>query len=179
MVEVDWGHLALYALGFYVLLAPFAYKFARDKGNRRIMAVMFAGLLYVLIFLWVAGGSLTLYGVGMVFDRPAKSCGIGCIEPSAGHWEAPNFSILILGLAIILAAWWLGRAMEKLQERLCARAALDPKSIAESREAMKQIIKQMSEPLKIQKFTPLPYVPPEKRKKKINRERTDVTKSSD
>ncbi len=176
MAEIDWRHLALYTLAFYIPLAPFAYKFARDERNGRIAAIARAGLLYVFVFLWIAGGSFILYGIGIVFERPTESCGIGCIEPGSGHWESPNPAILILGLVSILTAWWLGRAVEGIYERLNSRAALDPKRIAEGQKEIERLFKQMSEPLKIQELTPLPYVPPEGQKKKVDEVRADATK---
>ena len=176
MAEIDWRHLALYTLVFYIPLAPFAYKFARDERNGRLAAIARAGLLYVLVFLWVVGGAFVVYGLGMVFDRIDQSCGIGCIEPGSGHWQGPNFGLLLFGLGFILAAWWLGRAMEWMQGWLSDAAAKDPKRIAEGQEEMERLFRRMSEPLKIQELTPLPYVPPKCQKKKVDQEGGDTTK---
>lgn len=176
MVEVGWGRLALYALCFYIPLAPFAFMSAREEGNRIAVAITRTVVLYAFVFLWIAGGSFILYGIGMAFGSPAESCGIGCVEPASGHWETPNLTILILGLAFIAIAWWLGRAAENIFQRLNARAALDPKRDAELREALQQTLKKMSEPLVIKAMEPLPDVPPGEQKKKVAGERTGVAK---
>jgi hypothetical protein len=123
MGEIDWTHLGLYSLVFYVPIAPFAYKFARDKAVGRAAALAISASAYVLVFLWIAGGSLAVFGMGMAFDRPGGSCGIGCIDPAEGHWQMPNFKFLLIGLLLIAAAWWLGKAMETFQEWSSGRAA--------------------------------------------------------
>jgi hypothetical protein len=113
----DWSsilrYVALSALGLYVILGPFAYKQARDQGNSRIAAIARAILLFILICLWIAGGGSVVYGIGMAVDRPDESCGIGCIEPGVGHWQAPTLLFVLLGVVLVSAAWFLGKSMER------------------------------------------------------------------
>lgn len=126
-MQMDWSHLALYVLGLYILYAPFAYKFARNEGNSRTAATVRAIALYVLFYLWIVGGASVVSGLGLVFSRPDESCGIGCIEQGEGHWQAPRIQFLLLGVAVMLAAWFLGKLMEWLQGSLIAKRSVRPK----------------------------------------------------
>jgi hypothetical protein len=116
-MQIDWGgivrYVALSVLGLYIILGPFAYKQARDQGNSRIAAITRAILVYILICLWIAGGGSVVYGIGMAVDRPDESCGIGCIDPGEGHWQNPRLLFMLSGVALIAAAWFLGKFMER------------------------------------------------------------------
>jgi hypothetical protein len=186
LIAIDWRHLALYALAVYFPFAPFAYKFARDEGNRHAAAVARIALLYVVFFLWIAGGSISLYGLGMVFDRPAESCGIGCIEPGSAHRETPKGEFLVLGLVLILAAWWLGRVFEKLQGWLSARAASGPRRSKQTQsfdpEAITRVQQTIREGVELQRSgqSPIPpYILLKNRKKRAHREEANPNSNDD
>lgn len=131
-MQVDWSgwarDVALIVLGMCGISSPFAYKFARDEGNSRPVAIFRAIMLFVLLFLWIGGGGIALYGMGMAIERPAESCGIGCVEPGEGHWQPPRIVFLAGGVALMAAAWFLGRLMERFQCSLIAKRSKEANS---------------------------------------------------
>lgn len=122
-VHLDWGELALYALALCFIYIPFAYKFARDAGDGRIVSILHVLILYILVCLWVGAGGLILFGVGMVIDRPDASCGVGCIEAGQAHWGGLKIGSLVLGLGLALAAWLIDKGMGRFIERYRAKRA--------------------------------------------------------
>lgn len=112
-MHLNWINIALGILGIYIFYAPFVYKHSRERGSGHAGAAFHAILMYVLFFLWIAGAGDALYGIGMVIDKPAESCGSGCIEDGEGHWEHPKAENLMVGLGLMAAGWIIGKAAEK------------------------------------------------------------------
>jgi hypothetical protein len=130
-VNIEWGRMArgiaLAVLGLYAIYTPFAYKFARDEGYGRVVALAHVIIFYVLFCLWVAGGASAVYGLGMVIDHPDETCGIGCVVQGDGHWQMPQGAFILLGAILMLVAWFLGKSMERFQYYLKAKYVSDPK----------------------------------------------------
>ncbi|SRR5258708_1041654 len=116
-MHLNWANIAASILGVYIFYAPFAYKHSRERGTGRVGALFYTLLMYVLFFLWIAGAGDTLYGLGMVIDKPAEYCGSGCVEPGEGHWESPRAENILAGLGMMAAGWVIGKAVENAYGR--------------------------------------------------------------
>ena len=109
---VNWPGAAGTALGICAFLGPFAYKDRRNKGGSHFRAALTVCLLFVLLLLCILGGSNALYGVGVVIDEPPEILGSGGLDAGQSHFEHIRIPHLMIGLALMPAAWLLGRFAE-------------------------------------------------------------------
>lgn len=109
---VNWLGAAGTALCICAFLGPFAYKGQRDKGGSHFRATLDVGLVFVLLLLWIVGGTNVLYGVGLVIDEPPEILGSGGLDAGQSHFEHVRIAHLVFGLALIGGAWLLGRFSE-------------------------------------------------------------------
>ena len=116
-MDLNVGGIAATTFGVYIFLAPFAYKEARDHGRGRFPSAVFTILCYGLLFLWIAGASSALYGVGLVFGTAGHFEGSGGYSPGEAHWEPPHGAFLLAGLGMMTAGWVTGKALEWFQNR--------------------------------------------------------------
>jgi hypothetical protein len=110
---VNWLTAAGTAAGICIFLGPFAYKERRNKGGSRFRAGLDVGLLFVLLLLWIVGGSNALYGLGYVIVEPPDILGSGGLDVGQSHFGHIRLSNLFLGLALMVAGWLLGRLSER------------------------------------------------------------------
>jgi hypothetical protein len=115
-MKISWSGAIGTALAICVFLGPFAYKDQRSKGGSPFCAILYVGLVFVLVLLWIAGGSNALYGVGLVIDEPPQILGSGGYYPGQSHWEHARLPHLLLGLAMMAAAWIIGKLTELLHK---------------------------------------------------------------
>jgi hypothetical protein len=111
-MTINWSGAIGTALGISVFLGPFAYKDRRSKGGSHFRSIPEVGFVSVLLLLWIAGGSNALYGVGLVIDEPPQILGSGGYDPGQSHWEYVRVPHLLLGLAMMAAAWIIGKLSE-------------------------------------------------------------------
>ena len=111
-MTVNWTGAIGTALGICLFLGPFAYKDRRSKGGSHVRAILDVGLVFVLLLLWITGGSNALYGLGLVIDEPPQILGSGGYDPGQSYWEHVSVPHLLLGLAIMAAAWIIGKLSE-------------------------------------------------------------------
>lgn len=115
-MDINWGAFAVIALAISICLCPFAYKKRREKGGSHIRATLDILLVFGILFLLIAGGSITLYGIGIIIDRPAQQLGSGGYEPAETHTEIVRVRYLLLGLGLIAAGLIIGKISEWLGE---------------------------------------------------------------
>jgi len=115
-MKINWAGIIGTALGICVFLGPFAYKNQRSKVDSPFRAILYVGLVFVLLVLWIAGGSSALYGVGLVIDEPPQLLGSGGYDPGQSHWEYARLSYLLLGLVMMATAWIIGKLTEILHK---------------------------------------------------------------
>ena len=111
-MDINWGVFAGSALGVCIFLGPFAYKDRRRKGGSHIQATLAVALVFGVLFLWIAGGGITLYGLGIVIDKPAQMLGSGGFEPAETHSEMVRGMYLLLGIGLMAAGWVIGKVSE-------------------------------------------------------------------
>jgi len=66
----------------------------------------------VIVFLWVAGGSITLYGLGIIIDRPAQQLGSGGFLSAETHMETTRVAYVLLGLGLMATGYAIGKMSE-------------------------------------------------------------------
>ena len=86
-MTINWTGAICTALGICVFLGPFAYKDRRSKSGSHIRAILDVTLVFILLVLWVVGGSNALYGIGFVVDEPPQILGSGGYDPGSSHME--------------------------------------------------------------------------------------------
>jgi hypothetical protein len=111
-MTVSWSGAIGSALGICIFLGPFAYKDRRAKGGSHFRAILDVGLVFVLLVLWIAGGSNALYGMGIIIDEPPQILGSGGYDPGRSHLEHVRVPHVVLGVILMAAAWGIGRLAE-------------------------------------------------------------------
>jgi hypothetical protein len=111
-MDISWGGFAGSALAICVFLGPFVYKGRRSKGGSHFRATLDVMLVFMILFLLIAGGSIALYGLGIVIDKPAQQLGSGGYEPAETHSEIVRVKYLLLGVGLIAAGWVIGKISE-------------------------------------------------------------------
>jgi len=111
-MDINWGLFAGSALAICIFLGPFMYKERRRKGGSHIRATLDVAMVFVIIFLLIAGGSSVLYGLGIVFDKPAQIFGSGGYEPAETHTEIVRVRYLLLGMGLIGVGWVIGKVSD-------------------------------------------------------------------
>ena len=111
-MDINWGGFAGSALAVSIFLGPFAYKDRRRKGGSHFRATLDVALVFGILFLWIAGGSIALYGLGIVIDKPAQPLGSGGVEPAEVHTEIVRGMYLLLGIGLMAAGWVIGKVSE-------------------------------------------------------------------
>jgi hypothetical protein len=111
-MDINWGGFAASALVICVFLGPFAFKERRRKGGSHIRATLDVVLVFGILFLLIAGGSIALCGLGIVIDKPAQQLGSGGYEPAETHTETVRVRYLLLGVGLIAAGWVIGKISE-------------------------------------------------------------------
>jgi len=111
-MTINWSGAIGAALGICIFLGPFAYKDQRAKGGSHFRAILEVGLVFVLLLLWIAGGSNALYGIGLVVDEPPQILGSGGYDPGQSHLEHVRVPYLVLGLVLMAASWTIGKLSE-------------------------------------------------------------------
>ena len=114
-MDINWGGFAGTALGVCIFLGPFAYKERRVKGGSHARATLDVVLVFGLLFLWIAGGSIALYGFGIVIDEPAQPLGSGGLKPAEAHTEVVRSMYLLLGVGLMAAGWVIGKISELVE----------------------------------------------------------------
>jgi hypothetical protein len=110
-MEINWVGFAGSALAICIFLCPFAYKERRRQGGSHIRATLDALLMFGIVFLLISGGSITLYGTGIVIDTPAQPLGSGGYEPAETHMERIKIGYLLFGVGLIVAGCLIGKIM--------------------------------------------------------------------
>ena len=111
-MDINWAAFVGTAIAICIFLCPFAYKDRREKGGSHIRATLDVLLVFGIIFLLIAGGSIALYGIGIVIDEPAQQLGSGGYESAKTHTEIVRFKYLLLGLGLIAAGLIIGKISE-------------------------------------------------------------------
>jgi len=111
-MRINWGGAVASALAICIFFGPFAYKHRRSKGGSHFRAILDVGLVFVLLVLWIVGGSNALYGLGIVIDEPPQILGSGGLDPGQRHFEHVRVPNLMLGLTFMTAGWAIGRLSE-------------------------------------------------------------------
>ena len=111
-MTINWTGAIGTALGICAFLGPFAYKDRRSKGGSHFRAILDVALLFLLLVLWIAGGSNALYGIGLVVDEPPQILGGGGYDPGRSHVEHLRLPYLAVGLVLMAAAWTIGKVSE-------------------------------------------------------------------
>jgi hypothetical protein len=111
-MTINWTGAAGTALSICVLLGPFVYKDRRTNGASRVRAILDVGLIFLLLVLWIVGGSNALYGLGMVVDEPPQILGSGGYDPGRSHTEHWRPQYLAVGLVLMAVAWTIGKLNE-------------------------------------------------------------------
>lgn len=115
-MTINWSGVIGTALGICVFIGFFAYKDQRSKGSSPFHAILYVGLVFVLLLLWIAGGSNALYGVGLIIDEPPQLLGSGGYDPGQSHWEHARLPHLLVGLAMMAAAWIIGKLTDRIHK---------------------------------------------------------------
>jgi|SRR5213080_2023151 len=111
-MTINWGGAVASALGICIFLGPFAYKDRRSKGGSHFRAILDVGLVFVLLVLWIVGGSNALYGLGIIIDEPPQILGSGGLDPGQRHFEHVRVPYLMLGLVLMAAGLVIGKLSE-------------------------------------------------------------------
>ena len=111
-MTINWSGASAGALGICIFLGPFVYKVRRSKGDTHFRAILEVGLVFVLLVLWIVGGSNALYGIGIVVDEPPQILASDAYDLGHSHFEHVRVSYLVLGLVLIAAACVIGKFME-------------------------------------------------------------------
>ena len=111
-VDINWGAFVGITIAICICIGPFAYKDRRTKGGTHFRAALDVLLVFAIVLLWVAGGSITVYGLGIVFDRPAQTLGSGGFSPAETHMETVRGAYVLLGLGLMAAGYAIGKVCE-------------------------------------------------------------------
>ena len=111
-MDINWGAFVGTAIAICICIGPFAYKDRCTKGGTHFRAALDVLLVFVIVFLWVAGGSITLYGLGIIIDSPAQPLGSGGFLPAETHMETAKVAYVLLGLGLMAAGFVIGKMSE-------------------------------------------------------------------
>ncbi|MCX6866545.1 MAG: hypothetical protein NTV46_10070 [Verrucomicrobia bacterium] len=103
-MTINWTGAVGTAMGTWVIAGPFVYKRCRSSGESKFRAIVEVALVFVLLVLWIVGGSNALYGIGQVVVDPPQILGSGGIDPGHSHMEHLRVPYLAVGLAMMAAA---------------------------------------------------------------------------
>jgi hypothetical protein len=109
---INWAAFLGSAVAICIFIGPFAYRDRRAEGGTHCQAVLAVVLVFALVFLWIAGASSIIYGIGVVIDNPAQPLGSGGYLSAETHLEPSRAAYILLGLGLMAAAFLIGKVCE-------------------------------------------------------------------
>ena len=113
MMTISWTGAIGTALGTCVIVGPFVYSRCRSNGDPQFRSILEVALVFVLLVLWIVGGSNALYGLGYVVDQPPQILGSGALDQGRSHMEHLRVPNLGVGLVLMAAAWTIGALFQR------------------------------------------------------------------